>query len=116
MVMYKAECSQCPDIFRARSRTALLHKIRKHIWKEHRSWMIRRIRAGKRASQDNPSLQDLVTALKEAPTRAIGIYRVMTEAQYRYTKTVMDSMEPILPIEVRASWKIIEAIHDELGR
>ena len=116
MPMYTAVCSQCQDIFRARTRTKLLSKMRKHIWKEHESWMKRRIKAGKDRSKDNPTLQDLMTALKGAPTRAIAIYKDMTEAQYRYTKGVMDAMEPILPVEVRASWHIIEAIHDEFGK
>ena len=116
MPMYRATCSQCDQEFRARTRTKLLSKIRKHIWKEHRSWMIRRIKAGKDRSADNPTLQDLVVALKAAPERAISIYKDMTEAQYRYTKSIMDVMEQVLPVEVRASWKIIEAIHDEMGK
>ena len=78
--------------------------------------MIRRIKAGKDRSKDNPTLQDMVTALKGAPERAIAIYKAMSEAQYRYTKGVMDVMEPVLPVEVSASWKIIEAIHDQIGK
>ena len=78
--------------------------------------MKRRIRKGKDRSADNPTMQDLVVALKGAPERAVAIYKDMTESQYRYTKSVMDVMEQVLPVEVRASWKIIEAIHDEFGR
>ena len=114
--LYKAECSQCAEIFRARSRTKLLHKIRKHIWKEHESWMKRRIRKGKSTAADNPNFQDFVTALKDSPARAISIYKDFSEAQYRYSKKVLDVMEPVLPVEVRTAWKIIEAIHDEIGR
>ena len=116
MPMYTAVCSQCEEEFRARTRTKLLSKIRKHIWKEHESWMKRRIKAGKDGSQDNPTLQDFTTALKGAPARAIAIYKDMTEAQYRYTKGIMDAVEHLLPLEVQASWKIIEAIHDEFGK
>lgn len=116
MPMYKATCSQCAEELRARTRTKLLSKVRKHIWKEHESWMKRRIKAGKDRSKDNPTLQDMVVALKGAPERAIAIYKSMTEAQYRYTKGVMDVMEQVLPIEVTASWKIIEAIHDQIGK
>jgi hypothetical protein len=45
---YQAKCSQCGQGFSAPTRTELLEKLRKHLWKEHRDWMIRRIKAGQR--------------------------------------------------------------------
>ena len=112
--LYKAVCSQCGEIFRARSRTKLLQKVRKHIWKEHAGWMKRRIKAGRQASLDNPSEQDLITALTEGPRSAIRVYKRMTEIQYRHMKRVMDAIETLLPVEARVAWKAVEAIHDEL--
>lgn len=78
--------------------------------------MISRIKAGKRGSSENPSIQDLVSALQSSPREAIAVYKRMTNAQYRYMKAVMDAIEPILPIEAKVSWKALEAIHDELGK
>lgn len=116
------KCSICGEQIRSHksdlhsAQHNFLRGVRKHMWKFHRTAMIARIKRGKRKALENPSLQDLVTALKEAPSRAISIYKTMTAAQYHYTKTMMDAMEPVLPLEVRASWKVIEAIHDEFGK
>ena len=113
MPMYKAVCSQCGTVFRARTRTKLLSKLRKHIWKKHATWMKGRIKAGKRSSDDNPSVQDLISGLQSSPREAIRVYKRMTNAQYRHMKRVMDAIEPLLPVEVKVAWKALEAIHDE---
>ena len=112
MPLYKATCSQCGKVFKARTRTALLSKVRKHLWKEHRNWMIRRIKQGKSRSKSNPSTQDFIEALRTAPRRAVDIYKTYTERQYQHIKVVMDAVEPFLPPEIASSWKVIEAIHD----
>lgn len=75
--------------------------------------MISRIKAGKAKAQENPSVQDMVSALREGPRAALKIYKTWTEKQYKHMKVVMDALEPVLPIEVTASWKALEAIHDE---
>ena len=64
-------------------------------------------------ADENPSIQDFVTALREAPRDAIRIYSTWTEFQYRTTKKYMDAFEVILPEGVKASWKLIEVFHDE---
>ena len=60
----------------------------------------------------NPSYQDLVSALHEGPRAALKIYGSWTEKQYQAIKAMMDALESILPVEVRTSWKAIEALHD----
>jgi len=76
--------------------------------------MISRMKAGKRRSSNNPTVQDFVSALKDAPGRAFTIYEKLKKKDFATAKQVLDALEPILPIEVRVSWKAIEAIHDEL--
>ena len=75
--------------------------------------MGRKISRGLKASSKNPSVQDFIESLKEGPRSAVKIYRKYTEKQYQHIKAVMDPLEPYLPIEIVASWKAIEAIHDE---
>ena len=78
--------------------------------------MIARIKAGKKASNDNPTVQDFITALQDAPGRAFRIYQKMRAKDYMILKRVMDAMEPILPIEMKATWKAIEAVHETLKK
>ncbi|MBA7550433.1 hypothetical protein ES705_42947 [subsurface metagenome] len=76
--------------------------------------MISRIKAGKQRSNENPTVQDFITALQDAPGRAFKIYQKMRDKDFMILKRVMDAMEPILPIEMKATWKAIEAVHDTL--
>lgn len=85
------------------------------MWKNHRNTMISRMKAGKRRSEDNPTVQDFVSALKDAPGRAFKIYEKMKAKDFKTAKQVIDALEPVLPIEIRVTWKAIEAIHDELN-
>jgi hypothetical protein len=91
-----------------------LKAIRKHQWKNHRNTMISRIKAGKRISKNNPTVQDFISALKDAPGRAYAIYKKMRERDFMTAKAVLDALEDVLPTEIRITWKAIEAIHDEL--
>ena len=86
--------------------------MRKHQWKKHRNTMISRIKAGKRRAQENPSYQDIVSALQEGPKSALKAYGDMTERQYQHMKDLMDALEPILPLEIQIAWRTIEAFHD----
>ena len=86
--------------------------MRKHQWKMHRNTMIARIKAGKARAAENPSYQDLVSALKEGPRAALKVYGDFTERQYQTIKAMMDALEPILPLEYTIAWKTIEAFHD----
>lgn len=110
--LYRGTCKICLEHFAARSPSALLAKMSKHRWKNHENWMIRKIKAGQAASAENPSYQDLVTALQEGPRAALKIYTTYTERQYQQIKGLMDALETVLPIEVVTSWKAIEALHD----
>jgi len=84
------------------------------MWSKHRNTMISRMKAGKKASEDNPTVQDFISALKDAPGRAFSIYQKLKKKDFATAKQVLDALEPVLPIEIRVSWKAIEAIHDEL--
>ncbi|MBA7550742.1 hypothetical protein ES705_43265 [subsurface metagenome] len=84
------------------------------MWKFHRNTMIARIKAGKKASDDNPTVQDFIEALKTAPGRAFKIYQKMRQKDWMVLKRTMDAIETILPVEMKATWKAIEAVHDTL--
>jgi len=110
--LYKGKCKICGENFAARKPTTLLSKMSKHRWKDHAAAMSRRIKAGKTLAQENPSYQDLVSALQEGPRAALKIYGDFTERQYQHMKKMMDALEPILPVVVTTSWLAIEALHD----
>jgi len=112
--MIVAKCSICGQTFRSRSRTASIRKIGEHWRKRHPNALSRRIKTGKRKSEDNPGIQDFITALKESPRNAIRIYSKWTERQFRTTKKYMNALEDILPEGINASWKLIEVLHDEV--
>ncbi|MBA7703838.1 hypothetical protein ES703_112635 [subsurface metagenome] len=86
------------------------------MWKNHRTTMISRIKAGKKASENNPTVQDFISALQDSPGRAFSIYKKLRARDFNVAKQVMDALEPVLPTEIRISWKAIEAIHDELAK
>lgn len=111
---YKAVCSQCGATFKRRTRTELLSALRKHLWSKHRSWMITRIKAGKRESASrNPSFQDLVQALEKGSARAAtAVAKQMSESRYQNVKKAMDSVAPMLPLKARLAWEGVEAAHD----
>lgn len=98
------------------ARANFIKAIRKHQWKNHRTTMIARIKAGKSRNADNPTIQDFITALQGAPQRAIQIYSELRKRDWIQLKRVLDAMEPIMPIEMRATWKAIEAFHDTRTR
>lgn len=54
----------------------------------------------------------MVTALQSGVRSALQVYGKWTEAQYQHMKVVMDALEGLLPPEIVASWRAIEAIHD----
>ncbi|MBA7549781.1 hypothetical protein ES705_42276 [subsurface metagenome] len=117
----KGTCSICGMTIRSHASTKhsaksnFLKAVRRHQWKNHRNTMISRIKAGKRASKNNPTVQDFISALADAPGRAFSIYQKMRAKDFLTAKQVLDALEPVLPIEIRVTWKAIEAIHDELA-
>lgn len=116
----RGKCSICGQALRSHAsaknsaKVNFLKVVRKHVWSKHRNTMIARMKAGKRRSEDNPTVQDFVSALKDAPGRAFSIYEKMKAKDFNTAKQVLDALEPVLPIEIRVTWKAIEAIHDEL--
>ncbi|MBA7551226.1 hypothetical protein ES705_43762 [subsurface metagenome] len=114
------KCSICGATIRSRkskkgtARANFLAAVRRHMWKYHRSTMISRIKTGKQRSADNPTVQDFISALQDAPGRAFKIYQKLQKRDFTVAKQVMDALEHLLPVEVRASWKAVEAIHDTL--
>ncbi|MBA7550139.1 hypothetical protein ES705_42645 [subsurface metagenome] len=116
----KGKCSICGATIRSHAsaknsaRANFLKAVRKHMWKNHRTTMISRIKAGKRQSENNPTVQDFISALQDSPGRAFSIYKKLRAKDFNIAKQVMDALEPVLPVEIRISWKAIEAIHDEL--
>lgn len=116
----KGKCSICGATIRSHAskknsaKTNFLKAVRKHVWKKHRNTMISRIKAGKQASGNNPTVQDFISALQDQPGRAFKIYKKLRKRDFKIAKQVMDALEPVLPIEIRITWKAIEAIHDEL--
>ena len=74
--------------------------------------MIARIKAGKQRSQDNPTIQDFISALQGAPQRAITIYTDLRKKDWMQLKRMMDAIEGLLSVEALATWKAVEAVHD----
>jgi hypothetical protein len=118
----RGKCSICGAIIRSRrsdkhsAKANFLKAVRRHMWKNHRTTMISRIKAGKGSDSDNPTVQDFISALQGAPQRAIMVYNELRKKDWIKLKQVMDAMEPIMPVEMRATWKAIEAMHDTLGK
>lgn len=48
---YWLKCSRCGKRYSGLTRTEALGKMRKHMWKEHRDWMVIRIKAGQRKAK-----------------------------------------------------------------
>ena len=117
----KGKCSICGAELRSHAssknsaKANFLKVVRKHVWSKHRSTMIERMKAGKRASDENPTVQDFISALKDQPGRAFKAYQKLKKRDFSIAKQVMDALESVLPIEMRVTWKAIEAIHDELN-
>ena len=110
--LYRGTCKNCREDFAARSPSALLSKMSKHRWKKHSNWMSRRIKAGKAAEFENPTIQDFIAALQENVRASIVLYRGMSDRQYRAVKEALDALEPVLPVKMVIAWKAVEAIHD----
>lgn len=116
--LFKAECSQCGRVFRQKSVTDMLAAIRAHIWKEHKVWMVGKIKSGlRRARGNNPSIQDLVSAIKTGSVRAsTSVSHLMTEKRYQQAKLVLDVLESEMPNKMKLAWNAAEAVHDILKR
>ncbi|MBA7550083.1 hypothetical protein ES705_42589 [subsurface metagenome] len=112
MPLYTAHCSQCGYVAKARTRTAMLNKIRKHLWKKHRKWMISRIKSGKRKAKNNPVDLEMIKAIQAGSREALETFKRLTETQYQKVKKLMTALEPILPEETKTIWKFLEITHE----
>ncbi|MBA7708857.1 hypothetical protein ES703_117761 [subsurface metagenome] len=48
---YWLTCSRCSKRFSGVTRAEALNKMRKHLWKFHADWMVRRIKAGQKKAK-----------------------------------------------------------------
>lgn len=116
--MVVGKCKTCGETIRSRksdknsAKANFLSAVRRHYKKKHPKTLSRRISQGLKASQENPSVQDMVNALRSGVRASLQVYGKYTEAQYQRMKVVMDALEPYLPAEIVLSWKALEAIHD----
>ena len=115
MIKYRtAKCSICGKVLRAKPFKGAIGEVRRHMYKDHRAIMVSRIKAGLKRSQDtNPSIQDLVSALRGGSVRsAMGVRHLMTEKRYQSAKVVLDALEPVMPNKMLIAWQAVEAVHD----
>lgn len=116
--MTTGKCRTCGEVIRSRRSTKhsaqanFLSAVRRHYKLKHPNTLSRRISQGLKASQENPTIQDMVTALQEGTRSALVIYGAWTDAQYQLMKRTMDAIGILLPLEVRLVWESIEAFHD----
>ena len=115
--MYTAKCSQCSKKFRHKTRTELLSAIRKHLWKAHRSWMISRIKAGRKGSADkNPTLAMWLGMLALSATAGMASALRMSDRHWNTISAGMSALLPVLPKPVTVNWAIVEAARSAVKR
>lgn len=102
MKLYLATCSQCGVKFRRRTRTELLSAIRKHVWKFHRAWMIKRIKAGRH--DDNPGLIAILSAVLLGVEAVGGILKLAKKKRIEDAHGVVTVLTPVLPKNVVTIW------------
>lgn len=120
--MVVGHCKTCGEEIRSRrsdknsAQSNFLAAVRRHYKKKHPNTIGRRISHGLKSSDDNPTIQDFVSALQGAPAAAISAYEELRKKDWMKLKRVMDAVEPIMPIEMKATWKAVEAFHDHRKR
>lgn len=118
--MVQGKCRTCGETITGRkSKNAsananFLKNVRKHYKKKHPKTIGRRISKSLRNRDQNPSIQDLASALSTGVRAGIEIIKDWTEREYRTTKVFMDAMEPFLEPQVVIAWKAVEAYHDAM--
>ena len=102
----KGKCKTCGETITARkskkasAQANYLKAVRRHYKEKHPNTIGRRISKGLRNRNENPSIQDMVEALRSSPRAALDVYKNYTERQYQHMKRVMDALEPVLPAEL----------------
>lgn len=96
---YKARCSQCGLGFRSNFRNDLMKRLQKHLWLKHKTWMIKRIKAGlkkrKKANADNPHLQQALLAGIFPPGNIPDLvkqYKAMTPVERSAAKAIVKAL------------------------
>ncbi len=109
--MYTAKCSQCGQRFRAYERAELLSRIRKHMWKEHRKWMLARMKAGRLAGgPGNPTVGMVLTALAQGIPIVLSLIRLVRKPRWNRLDTAVSSFEPYMKPEMRTAWQSVKTI------
>lgn len=111
--MYTAKCSQCGAAFRAYTRGELLVHIRKHMWKEHRKWMITRMKAGRLAGgPGNPTTGMVLAAIAQGIPVALALIRLVKKPRWNKLEDAVSSFEPYMKPETRQAWQTVKTIRD----
>lgn len=113
MKLLTAKCSKCPAKFRRKTKGELLEAIRKHLWHDHKAWMVSRIKAGK-AKAGNPAparlLKDIISG------DVIPKYRDYKRHQHEALKPIMELLMPYLPSNIQAGWMFIDKVAEKAYR
>ncbi len=110
--MYSAVCSQCRKKIRAMTRARLLSRMRVHQWKEHRAWLIRRIKAGRSTDSSNPEVLRLLHDL--ATGDFIPAYKKYRRSQYEVLKPTLDIIAKHMPLPVQTAWKVVDGLAERI--
>lgn len=111
MKMYTAKCSQCGQRFRGYTRTALLKRIRKHIWDKHRQWMLQRMKAGRLAGgPGNPTVGMVLSAIAQGIPIALSLIRLVRKPRWDRLDAAVSSFEPYMKPEHRTVWQGVKAV------
>lgn len=104
---YKAKCSRCERKFTADSRGELLDKLRKHLWKDHATWMRNRIKRGlkkRREKLANPIAFKTALGHIFPPARAgemVETYKNMSPKEREFAKNAVRLLT--VPVGAEAS-------------
>jgi len=109
--MWTAQCSQCDQRFKAYDRGTLLSNIRKHMWKEHRKWMLARMKAGRLAGgPGNPTTGMVLSAIAQGIPIALALIRLVKKPRWDRLEGAVSSFEPYMKPEHRDIWQSVKTI------
>lgn len=106
--MISATCSQCGLIIKAKTKANLLSTLRKHLWKFHRAWMVKRIKAGRAKNVGNPPVLKLLKDL--ATGDFVPSYKAYKRESYETLKPTLDIVAKFMPVPVQQSWKVVDKL------
>jgi hypothetical protein len=93
---YRLKCSQCNYVARSNNKGEALSLLRKHLWKKHEAWMIKRIKGGlkkrKHVTTSNPHLQQALLAGIFPPANIPAVitqYKAMSPNERNLVKQVV---------------------------